>query len=95
MTLRNPDSRFLKWSMKEILGEGAVKQSRRDGGGPFPVGAGKMESRVDSAGARSGVSRKYLLALGSMRGIRAEAKPWGDSHQGAVARLVACPWAQN
>ena len=95
MTLRNPDSRSPKWSMKEILGAGAMKQSRRDGGGAFPVAAGMMKSMADSAGAKSGVSRKHLLALGSMRGIRAEAKAWGDSHQGAVARLVACPWAQN
>jgi len=61
MKLRNQDSRFLKSSTKAMTGE-ATMESRRDGGGPSPVGAGK-KSRVDLAGASNGVRRRYLLTL--------------------------------
>jgi hypothetical protein len=89
MKLRNQDSRFLKLSTKAMTGGAALLQSRRDGGGAFPVEAEKRKSRVDDAAdARSGVMRRYLLTLRSKRGTRAEQR--GDSHPREAARLVAC-----
>jgi hypothetical protein len=89
MKLRNQDSRFLRLSMKAMMGEAALLQSRRDGGGAFPVEAEKGKSRVDDAAdARSGVMRRYLLTLRSKRGMRAGQR--GDSHPRETARLVAC-----
>jgi hypothetical protein len=63
MKLRTPDSRFLKLSMKAMMGEAALLQSRRGEGGAFPVEAGKRKSRLGAAGARSGVMWRYLLTL--------------------------------
>jgi hypothetical protein len=80
MKLRNPDSRFLRLWMKAMTGEAALLQSRRDGGGAFPVEAEKRKSRVDAGG----VMRRYLLTLRSTRGMRAE--QWGESHPREAAR---------
>lgn len=88
MRLRNQDSRFPRLSMKAMTGEAALLESRRDEGEPFPVGAEKRISKVDGAGARSGVMRRYSSALGSRRGM--QAKEWGDSHPREAARLVVC-----
>ena len=89
MKLQNPDSRFRKWLMKAMTAEVTMGRSRRDAGGPFPVGADKRKLRVDLAGARSGV--RYLLTLQSVRGIQEKrAEERGDSHPREAARLVAC-----
>ncbi len=88
MKLRNQDSRSLKLSMKAMPGEAALLQSRQDEGAPFPVGAGKRKSRLDGAGGRSGVRRRYLWILGSKQSMQAEQR--GDSHPREAARSVAC-----
>ena len=89
MKPRNQDSRFLKSSMKAMMGEAALLPTRRGGGEVFPVEAEKRNSRVDDAAdARSGVMRRYLLTLQSKRGMRAKQR--GDSHPREAARLVAC-----
>jgi hypothetical protein len=89
MKLRNQDSRFLILSMTAMTGEAALLESRRDGGGAFPVEAEKRKSRVDGAGARSGVMWRYLLTLGSERGMQA-GQQRGDSHPRSAAPSVAC-----
>ena len=85
MKLLNQDSRFLKLWTKAMTGEAALLQSRRDEGGAFPVEAEKRKLRADAGG----VMRRYLLTLGSKRGMQA-AEQRVDSHPRETARSVVC-----